>query len=160
MIVVVILGVLAAIAIPVFNRYIKRGKVAEAHTMLQGIRMKQELYRQTYGCYVEIPAYEPTSVGKSRVLWSPQGANKALWDSLGVKPTTKQTYFQYRTYASGPGRPASAGDAAYDAAFGAGEAVGHWFIAQARGDLDGDGDMSFFEVTSQRETVFEDDAIE
>ena len=37
MIVVAILGVLAALAIPAFNRYLARGKLAEATTMLQNI---------------------------------------------------------------------------------------------------------------------------
>lgn len=46
MIVVVIIGVLASIAIPSYNDYVLRGKLTEAHTELATMRVKMEQFFQ------------------------------------------------------------------------------------------------------------------
>ena len=42
MIVLIIIGVLSALALPSYRRYVQQGKVAEAHALLTGQRMKLE----------------------------------------------------------------------------------------------------------------------
>jgi len=52
MIVVAIVGILAAIAIPSYNQYILRGKLAEAHSTLLALRTKAEQYFQDNRTFV------------------------------------------------------------------------------------------------------------
>ena len=52
MIVVAIIGILAAIAIPNFIRYQLRSKTAEARTNIGGIRVAQESFKATEDNYI------------------------------------------------------------------------------------------------------------
>jgi type IV pilus assembly protein PilE len=52
MIVVAIVGILAAIAIPAYTDYIRRGKFTEAHSTLADLRIKMEQYFQDNRTYV------------------------------------------------------------------------------------------------------------
>ena len=52
MIVVAIVGILAAIAIPAYSNYVQRGKVAEATTNLSGLRISMEQYYQDNRTYL------------------------------------------------------------------------------------------------------------
>jgi type IV pilus assembly protein PilE len=51
MIVVVIVGILAAIAIPAYNDYITRSRRSDAFTALETVRAAQEMYRAERGGY-------------------------------------------------------------------------------------------------------------
>jgi len=51
MIVVVIIGVLAAVAIPSFQSYMYRSRMSEATTFLGEIKQRQEAYRAEFGLY-------------------------------------------------------------------------------------------------------------
>jgi len=51
MIVVVIVGLLAAIAIPAYNNYITRSRRSDAFTALETVRAAQEMYRAERGFY-------------------------------------------------------------------------------------------------------------
>ncbi len=60
MIVVAVIGILAAIAIPNYSDYIKRGKAAEATSNLATLRVKMEQYFQDNRTYIG-GACSPTS---------------------------------------------------------------------------------------------------
>jgi len=51
MIVVVIVGILAAVAIPAYTSYVTRSRRADAFTALETVRAAQEMYRAEYGEY-------------------------------------------------------------------------------------------------------------
>jgi type IV pilus assembly protein PilE len=51
MIVVVCVGILAAVAIPAYNDYITRSRRSEAFTALETVRAAQEMYRAERGFY-------------------------------------------------------------------------------------------------------------
>lgn len=52
MVVVAIVGILAAVAMPAYNDYVRRGKLTEAMTILAGMRVKLEQYYQDKRTYV------------------------------------------------------------------------------------------------------------
>ncbi len=161
MIVVAILGVLAALAIPAFNRYIARGKLSEAQTMLQNIKMQQESYRQAYGRYHFITDFNPPEIhatrggGGDHNRWVTDGALGQEWEKLGAKPNSKYTYFQYAVGAGGPWGIQDIegeGDAGMSSDFDLNSK--HWWVAVAHGDLDGDGTQSLIVAYRARDELF------
>ncbi len=54
MITVSIIGVLAAIAIPLYSNYVYRGKQVEAKTLLMTIKVEQEQFMAENGCYTTL----------------------------------------------------------------------------------------------------------
>ena len=125
MIVVGIVGVLAAIAIPNMLRYQLRARSSEAVVNLKAIAVAQDAYWAEFGTYVssgssvpvDIPGSTPTSfagagTGFATIGWSPEG---------GV-------YFQYLVSADNGG--------------GTGALLR--YTAEAAGDLDENGTPSYF----------------
>lgn len=55
LIVVAILGILAAIALPAYNQYVVRGKLTEAYSNLLAIRAQSEQYYQDNRSYAGMP---------------------------------------------------------------------------------------------------------
>ena len=110
MVVVVILGILAAVAIPFYNNYIFRSRTAEATVNINGIRTLEESWfaeNNTYctnnggidcnpsaagaqTCCAAAPAGAP---GKQTRNWLP--AAVADWALLGFAPTGSSTYYTY-----------------------------------------------------------------
>ena len=52
LVVIVIVGILAAIAIPSYNGYLVRARRADAKTVMEQVRAAQEMWRAERGCYV------------------------------------------------------------------------------------------------------------
>jgi type IV pilus assembly protein PilA len=96
MIVVAIIGILAAIAIPNFVRFQLRSKSSEGKTNLAGIRTAEESYFAEYGTYVAAassPAAAPTS---TKVVFVNVAGVGMGFDQVGWAPEG-QVYFQYDT---------------------------------------------------------------
>lgn len=103
MIVVVIIGILAAVAIPQFQKFQFRAKHGEAPRMFGLIRDGQEAFSALWGHYGEFLPQPPAHAATG---------NKASWDvcgagvkedghcQLGVQPSGR-TYFQYTVAADG-----------------------------------------------------------
>lgn len=144
MIVVVIIGVLAMVAIPSFRNYLNRSRTTEAITFLGEIRQRQESYRAEFGQYCAVDgatwpaAYNPNPM--------PTGGETAAWTStdnwrmLGAAPDT-DVRFSYSTIAGLPGTlpPDGLGYSGTD----------FWSVSQAKGDLDDDGTEVTFEAYSE-----------
>lgn len=97
MIVVAIIGILAAIAIPNFLRFQLRSKTGEAKTNLAAIRTAEEGYFAEYGVFVAAapnPAAAPTA---AKVVW---GAAPAGFDTVGWSPEG-DVYYQYEVTIAG-----------------------------------------------------------
>lgn len=144
---VVIVGILAAVAIPSFKTYVYRGRVTEAVTMLNEIKSRQEAYRSRYGSYAAVSgtdwgAYTPATIpGVQAVAWpSSQG-----WEELGLSPPGP-VRFRYATVAGQPGQAPPAGSNLDPTKF--------WYAAQAEGDLDGDGVTFILEVYSDSRVMY------
>jgi len=92
MIVVVIVGILAAIAIPAFTKNVKKSKASEVAATLGELKAKEELYKSEFGQYLSTGATEAAK-------WPVLGANEptlkdpeprpAEWVTIGFNPARK-----------------------------------------------------------------------
>jgi len=86
MIVVAIIGILAAIAIPNFVAMQYRAKRAEVPANVDGIKTAELAYDAAFDKYVQQASFFPSAaVGKSQVTWS-AGSN---FDTIGWSPDGK-----------------------------------------------------------------------
>ncbi len=136
MIVVAIIGILAAIAIPNFIRYQLKAKTAEAKTNLKAIGTSQEAYRAEMDGYVSVAA-TPANGTPSKVVWTivpplnpARGGGAGSFEDIGFRPSGDVYY----TYASAVG------------ADGNGNA-NQCFTADATADLDGDATLGSFAIS-------------
>jgi type IV pilus assembly protein PilA len=126
MIVVAIIGILAAIAIPNFLRFQLRSKAGEGKVNLAAIRSAEEGYFAEFGTYVtgtaSPSAWTSGSAGTQKIPWADAGG----FDVLGWAPEG-HVYYQY----------------AVDT--GSGSAPFVEYLAEAQSDIDGDGtDVNFW----------------
>jgi len=141
MIVVAIIGILAAIAIPAFTGYMMRARTIEAYDFLGEIHLREESYRSEFGSYANVPAWSPTTYAPPGST-QPFNATIAGWQQLGAMPDA-MVRFQYQVLAGPPG--AATGIANYPS-------TDFWFISHAQADLDGDGvlmDIEGYAATSR-----------
>jgi type IV pilus assembly protein PilA len=88
MIVVAIIGILAAIAIPNFLQYQMKSRQSEAKTNLQAIRTSEISFQAEKGCYIGVVATEPFGmVAPAANVKSVPGA----W-GLGIAPVASQVF--------------------------------------------------------------------
>jgi type IV pilus assembly protein PilA len=124
MIVVGIIGILAAISIPNFLRYQLRTRATETLTHLKGIATTEDAYYAEHGTYVSIPTPVPPSIpGTTRVPW-PSGTR---FDVIGWSPEGG-VVFQYAVRADDPSVTG----------------VLTRFTAETTSDLDIDGVQAYF----------------
>lgn len=152
MIVVVILGVLSAVAVLAYSTYVRRARIAEAAGLLANIKASQESYRSEFGLYCNVAAPEPSLAPQSDGrLWDADAVDER-WSQLGFSPDTRIVSFQLDTISNTPGQntttpfttapndvtlPVAAAEFTQD----------HWFIARALGNQDDDSDLSVFWIT-------------
>ncbi len=137
MTVVIIIGILAAVAIPSFRAYILKSRTTEATTFLGEIKQRQEAYRAEYGQYCNVSGSLSTSDPSTVPGENPASfADDPGWQQLGAHPDG-QVRFAYSTIAGPPGTTPPGG-LGFDG-------TDFWFVSQARGDLDGDGTQVTFE---------------
>jgi type IV pilus assembly protein PilA len=143
MIVVAIIGILAAIAIPNFVKYQLRSKFSEASSNIEGLRKAEEALRQgerriVVGGAVEaayasgqywdltkaiLPVTNGATPGTAKIVWTPAELNLAAaidWQVEGA------TYFQYQVSTAGCAGTPNVGNA------------GVCYTVGARANIDGD----------------------
>lgn len=65
MIVVAVIGILAAIALPSYQNYVARGQVSEAHVLLSGLKSAQAEHCATTGWFAtDLSQFNATTSGK------------------------------------------------------------------------------------------------
>ena len=106
MIVVAIIGILAAIAIPNFMRFQLKAKASEGKTNLAAIRTAEESYMAEFGTYVDVATAVPAAVpANQKQIWieAPCPAPApTCFGTLGWLPEGS-VYYQYQVSAPGAG---------------------------------------------------------
>ena len=123
MIVVAIIGILAAIAIPNFIRFQLRSKTSEGKSNLAAIRTAQEGYFSEFGTFVQAAIAPAALPGSAKALWPvPAPACPLCFDTVGWAPEG-QVFFQYQVGVNSV----------------SGMGVNDEFFGYATADIDGDG---------------------
>lgn len=147
MIVIVIVGVLAATAGPAFQRQLYRARSAEAPSMIGQIRMREEAYRSEFGQFSGPTTfgslYPAASVTAGPVTWVPASAPAEL-RLLGITPDGP-VRFRYRVISGYGAAPAVQYPSGYN---------DWWYVIQAHGDMDLDGTSYFVEALAGRATLY------
>lgn len=139
--VVVIIGVLAAVAVPAYRHYVVQSRAQEAMTLLPQIHLKEEAYFMEFQQYLSTPNNPEDSkyanmCNGGQAIWNDQLTN---WQNIGFRPPNPGTYFQYWVAAGSGAIPTGDTVNCYgqiDTALHFPAGTGNnWFIVCARGDL-------------------------
>jgi prepilin-type N-terminal cleavage/methylation domain-containing protein len=158
MTVVVIVGVLSAMAIPTFTDYLYKSRAIEATEFLGVIRLREEAYRSEFGAYCPtLPTASgptlltslgtasnlnpATTPGRNAAAWNPT----TEWRQLGATPSGP-VRFGYGVVAGDPGNPPTG--------LGFETRPDFWWVGRAVGDLDGDGTLVMFETYSSSKGIY------
>ena len=167
MIVVAIIGILAAIAIPNFIQYQMRSRTSEAKTNLSAIKTSELAFQAENRCFLTstevVPATPPNN--GAMVAWTGAAptVTQKCFDNLGAAITAQGVYRDIGFVPAGQVRysyslgattvatplPPAAGamvKGACPALGGAANAPTLGFISLAGGDLDGDGVVASFGI--------------
>jgi prepilin-type N-terminal cleavage/methylation domain-containing protein len=101
MIVVAIIGILAAIAIPQFSSYRQRAQDSAAKSTLKNMATAQEDYYVQYETYTNVPGNLASSgyTPDPNVTVTPQAADADSWSAIASHNNSTNTF----TYSSGQG---------------------------------------------------------
>ncbi|MDA3864925.1 MAG: prepilin-type N-terminal cleavage/methylation domain-containing protein [Deltaproteobacteria bacterium] len=140
MMVVVVIGILAAIAIVQYSSQQAAAKTSEVAPMFAEIKKSQYAYKAEYGQFLSTGSSEsdlyPVLLGSGEPKkkdWNPSTSSN--WYKLGVSPQTNQVYCGYVTMAGSAGT-APSGTWGSEL-FSAGTPQKPWFYLVAQCDLDG-----------------------
>jgi type IV pilus assembly protein PilE len=103
LIVIVIVGILAAVAIPTYTGYTQRGRRADAKTALEQLRASQEVFRAENGRY----ANDATDGNALNVLRANWGGPLATAGVYNIAMVSNATTF---TGTATPNTPSQSGD--------------------------------------------------
>lgn len=149
--VVAMVGILAAIAMVGYQRYLNASKTGDAKAIMGAIRIGQENYRAETLHYLELSAnlteyYPAAPNGKRRHFHNPAHGKYTEWQMLNV-PTDSPTTFGFAVVAGGPGEamPAATSFASPPTWPTPTEP---WYVIQAAGDQNANGTYSLLLASS------------
>lgn len=128
MIVVAIIGILAAVAIPAFSRYQAKSKTSEASINLAAIATSEIAYQAEFDTFIVAGPNPAAHTPGQKTLWIAAGAG---FQNIGFAPKDTMVYFSYQITAAAAGT----------------------FTGQATGDCDGDAANSIWQVTQATPVV-------
>ncbi len=156
MIVVAMVGVLAAIGLVGFRKYLKAAAASEVKAVIQGIRVAEETIKaetfQYRSCSTSLTNWYPGAPNDKKRHWD-NGANgdpvHDCWMALNVT-TDGPVRFGYAVVAGIAPQPDAIPNVPYCTNWAAAHATinGPWFVVQAAGDQDADGIQSLFAASS------------
>jgi type IV pilus assembly protein PilA len=170
MVVVVIVGVMATVAVSAMSGHMKAAKSAEVTAMMQSIRAAQEQWRAENQTYLDVTQNgwyprDPSTggVGKlQRSFFFPAAStshgDNTRWLTLNPKATGPVRY-GYRVNAGLPGAPLTT-PARTVAGLTWPAHNEPWYVIQALGDIDGDGQVSYFVMSSLNSELYSENSAE
>jgi len=161
MVVVAIVGVLAAIGITLFTKHIHAGRSAEATNMIQSIRAAQERYRAETQRYLDVSAsltryYPRAAPDDQKVPWNnPDHADATRWERLNAT-SIGQVMCVYATVAGAVGTsPNSEALSSFEGPLPTfGNQNQQWYLIHAKADIDADGNAALYLATSLNGEVY------
>lgn len=155
--VVVIVGILAALAVYGVRKYIQSAKSSEPIQMIGAIKAAQEQYRADTFTYLDVSGshtlnsstYYPTATPSKKVWgWGDTStAQGAAFRSLGVTADAP-VRFAYGCAAGSSSDAVPSPAMSYTVANWPATQFGPWYVVRAIGDLDADGVQSVFVSSS------------
>ena len=160
-IVVAIISLLAAIAIPQYRKFQLRAKVSEAKINVRAIRNLEEAYAAEHGFYVACASTPPSTPSPKKRDW-PDLPDNAGFNLIGFKPAGK-VYFTYAVRLGNTGRMHGGINYSKNGKMYANGSYTN--VAEARygitditiyatGDLDGDHNFATFYTTDEETEIF------
>ncbi|MDI1451216.1 prepilin-type N-terminal cleavage/methylation domain-containing protein [Polyangium sp. 6x1] len=155
MIVVAMIGVLAAIAMVGYRRYMRGAAASEVKAVVSGIRVAEEAYKsetfQYLGCG-GLTDWYPAAPNDKKRNWDNGQTGNAIhdcWMRLNVT-TDAPVRFGYAVKAGIAPQPDAIDEITYCQGWKAAHDTinGPWFVVQAAGDQDADGVLSLFASSS------------
>ncbi|HMA95747.1 MAG TPA: prepilin-type N-terminal cleavage/methylation domain-containing protein [Polyangiaceae bacterium] len=168
MAVVIIIGVLAALAVYGVRRYVLTAKSTEARQMLLSIKAAEEAYRdETYvyrnaseqgfasaaSMYPQI-CVDGQAPARRKYAWEqPDCASGAAWRELGVTTTNPVQYGYAAAAVASGGQMPTQGIGSYSWGSAA-KPTAPAFAVIARGDLNGNGTLSLFLSSNLTDEIY------
>ncbi len=151
MVVVLMVGVLATLAVIGIRKYIFAAKTSEAINMIGSIKAAEEAYKDETHSYLNVSSsltsyYPMTKPGKTKYHWvQPGHADIAGWSSLGTNPNTV-VQFGYAVVAGA--QTDAIPQPGTTEVFDWPNPGGPWYVVKAVSDLDENGVESVYVSSS------------
>jgi type IV pilus assembly protein PilA len=177
MIIVVIVGILAMLAVVGYRRWVKSSRMMEAQDMIQNIREAEEAFKSENGGYLPVSIayagaavttptldYPAATPGAFKTAWGADCSasicvNNLSWKQLGVQPTGPVVY-GYAVVASNDPAASPANILVKDATYSLGGLKGApWYVVEADADPQGTGNFTkLFGVSGNNQVFINGDA--
>jgi len=149
--VVALIGILAALAVVGYRRYLNASKIGEAKEIIGQIHVAQASYKsQTQGylnCSASITDWYPAAPnGKKRAWVNAAHASASCWKLLNVAQDAP-TYYGFAVVAGVAGETAPQASTVQKPNWPA-TTIEPWYVVQAAGDNDANGKYSYFVSSS------------
>jgi prepilin-type N-terminal cleavage/methylation domain-containing protein len=149
MIVVAIIGVLAAIAVPMFSGTSRKAKgMSEVAPYFQDFRTRMDQYQQENGVY-------PPTIGEGTFHPATPGSKKqtvlplpAAWTALRLRISGSTDVYCGYTFATGLANDDSNVGTVASTSFGFAAPATSWYYLLAKCNLDGTGGLSYYFTSS------------
>jgi len=146
MIVVAIIAILAAVAIPQYRKFQMRAKTAEAKSNIGAIRTAEEGWAAEYDKYI-LNGWYPGSAGSQTQTWDPDADDAQGFTKIGFKPAGSVYYDYCVVDGDETSDLTAASPSGFDSTDVTDGSVDITIIA--RGDLDGDNSYSYLGATDE-----------
>jgi type IV pilus assembly protein PilA len=156
--VIAMVGVLAALAIVGYRRYMEYSKSGDATAVLSAIRVAEENYRAEtlsyLGCSADLQDFYPVAAPNgNKWHWINQNhPDQACWRMLNVV-TDSPTRYGFAVVAGGPGTVMPAPNTVQKPTW-PNPTTEPWYVIQAKGDNDGDTSPAWFVTSSVNGQIY------
>jgi type IV pilus assembly protein PilA len=157
--VIAMIGILSALAIVGYRRYLNASKTADAKAVIGAIRIAQESFRaetmQYANCSPTLLSYYPLTSAPNgkKVQWrNASHPQWACWSQLNVQVDSPTT-FRFATVAGAPGG-AMPQPNTVEAVNWPNPTTEPWYVVQARGDADANNTFSTLVASSINGEVY------